>query len=191
MNLWRPIIKRMDIIVWIRVCPNWKMNFNFKNGTMRCFSYKTKASIHLSQRAKWICCAQSLIERRLLCEWHKEKFLLWNQSIDSFILTSRINLWCPMIKGMKIIMWIRVYPTRKTNFDFKNGTNKSFSYEIKALIHLSQWVKWICGAQSLEEWRLLCDSVFIPFEKRTLILKMAQREIFLMKPKDRFIYPNK
>ena len=55
---------------------------------------------------------------------------------------------------------------------------------------LSQWVEWICGAQSLKEWRLLCEFEFTPIEKQTLILKMAQKEVFLMKLKHQLIYHN-
>ena len=44
-------------------------------------------------------------------------------------------------------------------------------------------MEWICGAQLLKEKRLLCESVFIPIEKWTLILKMIKRDVFLMKPK--------
>ena len=174
----------------IGVYPNWKMNFNSKNDTKRSVSYETKVSIHLSQRAEWICYAQSLIERRLLSVWHKEKFLLWNQSIDSFIPMSRINLWSPMIKGMEIIMWIRVYPNWKMNFNSKNGTKISFCYETKASIHLSQSVEWIYCAQSSIERKLLYEFMFIPIEKRASILKIAQREASLMKPTHQFIYPN-
>ena len=155
--------------------PNWKTNFNSKNGTKRSFCYETKTSIHLSKLGEWICAARSLKERRLLCEWHREKFLLRNQSIDSFIPMSGMNLWSPMIKGMEIIMWIRVYPNWKMNFNSKNGTKRSFCYECKASIHLSQWVEWTCCTQSLIEKRLLCEFVFISIEKWTLILKMAQR----------------
>ena len=42
------------------------------------------------------------------------------------------------------------------------------------------------GAQSLKEWRLLCESVFIPIEKWTLILKMVEREVFLMNPRHQY-----
>ena len=48
----------------------------------------------------------------------------------------------------------------------------------------------ICGVQSLKERRLLCESVFIPIERRSLILKMVEREVSLMKLKHQFIYPN-
>ena len=41
MNLWCPIIKRKEIILWICVYPNWKMNFNSKNARKKSFSYET------------------------------------------------------------------------------------------------------------------------------------------------------
>ena len=47
-------------------------------------------------------------------------------------------------------------------------------------------MEWICDAQSLKERRLLCESVFIPIEKWTLILKMVEREVFLMKPRHQY-----
>ena len=56
--------------------------------------------------------------------------------------------------------------------------------------HLSQWGECVYGAQSWNERRLLCESVFIPIEKQALILKMAEGEVFLMKPTHQFIYPN-
>ena len=85
-------------------------------------------------------------------------------------------------------MWIRVYPSWKTNFKSKNGTNK-VSYVTKASIQLSQWVESICVAQSLKERILLCESMFIPIEKWALVLRKAQREVFPVKPKHQFIYP--
>ena len=56
MCLWCPINKIKEIIMWIYVYPNWKMNFNYKNGNKRRFSYETKASI-------------SLIPMRRMCLW--------------------------------------------------------------------------------------------------------------------------
>ena len=87
-------------------------------------------------------------------------------------------------------MWIRVYTNWKTNFNSKNGIKRSFSFETKASIHLSQQGEWICGAQSLKESRLLYKFMFITLDKRTLILKMVEKEVFLMKTKHEFIYPN-
>ena len=76
------------------------------------------------------------------------------------------------------------------NFDTKKSGTKSFSCEIKASIYLSQWVKRICGAQSLKEKRLFCEFVFISIDRWTLTLNIAQRDHFLMNPKHQFIYPN-
>ena len=52
MCLWCPIMKRMEIIMWIHVYPNWNMNFHSKKGNKRSFSYDTKASISLIQRGE-------------------------------------------------------------------------------------------------------------------------------------------
>ena len=48
---------------------------------------------------------------------------------------------------------------------------------------LSQQREHVYGAQSLTERRLLCESTFIPIKRQTSILKMAERKVFLMKPK--------
>ena len=90
------------------------------------------------------------------------------------------------MKWKEIIMWIHIYPNWKTSFNSKNGTKRSFSFETKASIHLSQLGKWICGAQSLKEKRLLCESMFIPIERWTLILKLVEGEVFPMKPKHQY-----
>ena len=65
-----------------------------------------------------------------------------------------------------------------------------FLMKPKHQYHLSQWGECVYGAQSWYERRLLCEFVFIPIEKWTLILKMAEREVFLMKPMHQFIYPS-
>ena len=65
--------------------------------------------------------------------------------------------------------------------------------------HLSQLGECDYGAQSWRESRLLCESLFIPIQRQTSILKMVEREVFLMKPKPQnhlsqqgnvFIVPN-
>ena len=73
----------------------------------------------------------------------------------------------------------------------KNGRKWRFSYETKPSIHLSQSAECIYGAQSLKERRLLWEFIFIAIERWTIILKMVEREVFLMKPQYQFIYPNK
>ena len=95
MCLWGPIMKGKEIITWIYLYLNWKMNFNFKNNRKRSFTYDIMASI-------------------------------------SFIPIKRMCLWCPIMKKNEIIMWIHVYPNWRMNFDSKNGSKRSFSYETKA-----------------------------------------------------------
>ena len=56
MNLWCPIIERNEIVTWIQVYANWKMNFSSKNGRKRSFCYESKASM-------------SLIAIRRMCLW--------------------------------------------------------------------------------------------------------------------------
>ena len=47
-------------------------------------------------------------------------------------------------------------------------------------------MEWIYGAQLLKEKRLLCESMFIPIEKCTIILKMVEREVFHMKTRHQY-----
>ena len=48
---------------------------------------------------------------------------------------------------------------------------------------MSQRGECVYGAQLLKEKRLLCESAHVLIDERALILKMADREVFLMKPK--------
>ena len=84
-------------------------------------------------------------------------------------------------------MGIRVYPNWKMNFNSKDGTNRCFSYETKSSIHLSEWAEWICGAQSLKEWILLCESMFILIEGQTLILRKVERKAVHVKLKHQYL----
>ena len=52
--------------------------------------------------------------------------------------------------------------------------------------YLSQQGDCVCSAQSWKERRLLCASMFILIERRSSILKMVEREVFLMKPKHKY-----
>ena len=58
-----------------------------------------------------------------------------------------------------------------------------FDMKPKHQYHLSKWGDCVYGAQSWKEKRLLCESMFIPIERWTSILKMAEWEAFPMKPK--------
>ena len=77
-------------------------------------------------------------------------------------------------------MWIHIFSNSNTNFNSKSGRKRSFSYENNASIHLSQKREWICGFQPLKEKWLLCESMFIPVERQTLIPKLVERKVFLI-----------
>ena len=57
---------------------------------------------------------------------------------------------------------------------------------LKLQYHLSQLGECVYDAQSWNEMRLLCESMFIPIERRTSILKLVVREVSIMKPKHRY-----
>ena len=59
---------------------------------------------------------------------------------------------------------------------------KVFLMKPKHQYHLSQWEECVYGAQSWNERGLLCESLFVQIDRRTLILKMVERKFFLMKP---------
>ena len=68
--------------------------------------------------------------------------------------------------------------------------SKVFLVKPKHQFNLSQQGEWVYCAQSWNERRLLRESVFIPIGRWILILKIVESEVFLIKPKHQFIYPN-
>ena len=66
MWLWCPVMKIEEITMWIYIYPNWKTNFDSKNGRKRSYSYEYKVSISLSQEEECVYGAQSWKELRLL-----------------------------------------------------------------------------------------------------------------------------
>ena len=120
----------------------------------------------------------------------KRSFSYKTKSSISFIPMRRIWLWCPIMKWKKIIMWIRVSPNWKMNFNSKNVRKKSFSYETKALIPFITMRK-TCLWCSIMIWKEIIMWIHVyPNWKWTLFLKMVEREAFLMKPMHQFIYPS-
>ena len=75
------------------------------------------------------------------------------------------------------------YPNWKMNFNSENRKKQVFLVKPKHQNCLSQRGEYDYGAQSRKERRLLCESMFKPIERRTLILKMVERKAFPMKPK--------
>ena len=64
-----------------------------------------------------------------------------------------------------------IIPIDKWTLILKIGAKWSFSYETKASTHLSQWGECAYGVQLWKERRLLRESMFTTFDRRTLILK--------------------
>ena len=80
-------------------------------------------------------------------------------------------------------MWIGACLNRQTNINSKNGGRRSFPMKPKHQYYLSKWGECVYGAESWNEKRLLCEPIFSVTERWNLILKMVEREVFLMKPK--------
>ena len=102
-----PIMKRKDIIMWIRVYPNWKTNLNSKNGRKTSFSYETKAlKSFIPTRRMWLWCP--IMKRKEVITWihvypnwkmnlnskngRKTSFSYETKASKSFITTRRMCL---------------------------------------------------------------------------------------------------
>ena len=104
---------------------------------------------------------------------NKRSFSYETKASISLIPTRRMCLWCPIMKRKEIIMWIHVYPNWKMDFNSKNGNKRSFCYETKASISLIPTRRICLWCRIWKEKRLLCDSMFVQIDRRTLILKMV------------------
>ena len=87
MCLWFPIMKRKEIIMWINVYCNWKVNFNSKIGNKRSFSYETKASISLIQSRR-MCLWFPIMKRKEIIMWI-HVYPNWNMNFNSKIGNKR------------------------------------------------------------------------------------------------------
>ena len=53
--------------------------------------------------------------------------------------------------------------------------------------HLFHWEECVYDAQAWKEKRLLYESMFIPIERWTSVLKMIIKDVFPMKPKQQYL----
>ena len=106
------------------------------------------------------------------------KFLLWSQSTNSFIQMRRMNLLCTIFKRKEIISLIVFIPIERETLILKMVKREVFLMRPKHQCHLSQLGEWVYDSQSWKERRLLCESVFIQIDKRTLILKNYGKNSF-------------
>ena len=87
-------------------------------------------------------------------------------------------------------MWIGVCPNRPTNINSKNNRKRSFSYETKGSIPFTPTRRMSLQCPIIKRKEIIMWIHVSPIEKWNLVLKMAEREVFLLKPKHQFIYPS-
>ena len=139
-NLWCPIIKWKEIIMWICANPNWKINFNSKNGRKWSFSYETKASISFIPMRRMCSWCPIMKRMRLLCGSIFIPIEIWSSILkmvkrEDFLMKQKhqylLSQWRDCVYGSQlwneeIVMWIPVYPNRPSNINSKNGRKRSF-----------------------------------------------------------------
>ena len=74
-------------------------------------------------------------------------------------------------------------PIKTRNSILKMLESEVFLLKPKHKYRLSQKGECVYSVQSWKEMGLFYASMFIPIERRTLILKMVEREVSLLKPK--------
>ena len=89
-------------------------------------------------------------------------------------------------KEKRILYEFTFIPIKRWTSILKMVIREVFLLKPKHQYHLSQLGECVYDAQSWNETRLLCESMFIPLERYTSILKLVIREIFLMKPKHQY-----
>ena len=60
----------------------------------------------------------------ILKSGEKKSFYIETKASMSFIPTSRMSLWCPILKWKEIIMWIHAYPNEENMFMAPNHEMK-------------------------------------------------------------------
>ena len=137
--------------MWVHVYPNWKTNFNSKNGNKGRFSYEMNASISLIPMRR-MCLLRPIMKITEIIMWihfypnrktnfnskngNKRSFSYETKASISFIPMRRTCLWCPIMKWNEITVWIYAYLDWKSYFNSKIGNKRSFSFETKASISL-------------------------------------------------------
>ena len=113
----------------------------------------------------------------------KRSFSYQIKALLSFIPMKRMCLWYPIMK-QKVLLWefmfVQIY---RRMLILKSIERLVFLMKPKLQYYLSQRGEWIYGIQSWNERILLCESMIVQIDKRTLILKIMERVVFLMKPK--------
>ena len=118
-------------------------------------------------------------------KWFKERFFLWNQGINILYPNDENVFMFPNHENIEDYYVNCVYPNCWMNIDSKKGWEEKFFLQNQIINSF------------IPKWRMnLWHSIIKRKEIITWIhvyrnWKMGQREVFLFKPKHRFIYPNR
>ena len=112
----------------------------------------------------------------------KISFSYKTKASKSFILIRRMCLWYLIIKRKKIIMWIYVCPNWQITLILKMVEREFFLWiqRINSVIPIRRKNFW-CPIIKRKEI-ILWIHVY-PIEKRTLILKLVEKDVISLKPK--------
>ena len=89
-----------------------------------------------------------------------------------FIYPNKVNeLWHPIFKEKRLLCESMFIPIKILTLILKLVEKEVFPMKPKHQYCLSQWVECVYAAKSLKERRLLCESMFIAIDRRTLIPK--------------------
>ena len=139
--------------MWIDVYPNWKMNFDSKNGRTWSFSFETKAKkSFISISRMWLWCP--IKKRKEIIMWihvylngnmnfnsktsRKRNCSYETKTLISFIPTWRMWLWCPILKRKEIISESIFIPIERRISILKIAENEVFLTKPIHQNHLSQ-----------------------------------------------------
>ena len=136
-------------------------------------------------------CLSHLIDELWIQKMVGSEVFLWNQRINSLILISGMNLWCPIIKRKEIIMWTRVYPNWKMNFNSKIDRKRNLFFETKPLISFIQMRRINLWCPIIERKEIITWIHVYPNWKTNFNSKNGKKRSFVMKQNINIINPNK
>ena len=116
-------------------------------------------------------------------KWSKKKLFDKTKTSMPFIPMERMSLWCPIMKGEEITLWIYVYPNWKTNFNSKKRWKESFSYETKASMSFIPMSRMSLWCPIMKRKGILCESMFVLIDKQNLTLKTDGKRSFSFETK--------
>ena len=148
--MWSPITKRKEIVMWIHIYPNWKMNFNSKNGNKRSFSHQTKASISFIPIRR-TCLGSSIMKWNEITMWihvypnlntyfnskigNKSSFSYEIKALISLIPMGRTCLWCPILNETRLLYESLFIPIERRTSNLKLVTREVFLLKPKHQYH--------------------------------------------------------